>query len=212
MARTVIATDTFDTSISASWQNGISGVNLCAWASGGYVQAAALSSTGRLYRTAETYPSDQYSKVIYKTVGLGATGAETGAFVRASTTTAQKYPATVQTVGAIKYSIYYANAAGALTTLASGGTPSVLAAGDSVITEISGTGIRLYSDESGSGDVLRLSTTDTTITSGVPGFSIFIDGTLADVQVTAWEGGSVSSGSGARRSNFLSQPMLRGPM
>lgn len=190
--RTQKASDTFDSSIGASWENGAGNWSTCAWATGGYVNPSATSSGSSILRvSSETWPANQYSKVVVQ-AEVGASWL--GPTVRQATGHAACYCAAS---GDGDLQINYFDDALAQTTLA-GGSPGNLSAGESVTLEVEGNALRLGTDE-GSGDGERYNTTDNTLTSGRPGVVLYATSAIGNAQITSWVGGEIggSTGTGA---------------
>lgn len=202
--RVQVASDAFTSSISGTlWTNpDASPHEPLQWVSSGEV---TLSSTGVdnafIKRTAsgETYPTAQYSTVVVNFQHTDASGASTdmfaAAYLPAGGTKGGYAGVSSANPDDVKYSIYRVESDGTTTTLTSSGTGAPLAFGDTITLEVDGTGIRLYTNESGGGDTLRLSTTDGTYTSGKPGFGGYTRsvGSTTDAQFHSWSGGSLAS-------------------
>ena len=193
--RTQVASDTFDTSISASWTQGEGDTGTMSWASGGLIQSTAIGSQqDRIRRNTGSYGNDQYS-VITLTSANSSNGCGLGVFTRAqasSTDETSYFGGWFSPVyGQGKLFIVETNSSFGETILASTGTGGI-PAGSTIVLENEGTALRLYTNE-GSGEALRTSTTDATITSGWPGICTWADSNVADAQITDWAGGNLTS-------------------
>lgn len=201
--RTLVASDTFDTSIDGNWDNGYADWNAATAQAGGTVGPAATASNVGLRRNTGTYTADQYSRVT-----AGSTGAskEVGAACRmhpSSTTDESCYLGAVSDFGTDLYIIYECSAgAGSVTfsTLTSASWSGAPTATTDIFTlEAEGTTLRMGSSE-GAGDAQRLTTTDATLdgaTYSTVGFYMYAESNIANARVTAWDGGSIGAAAAA---------------
>ena len=197
--RSSVATDTFDTSISASWTQGPDTYADLAWVTGGHVEPATNAATNCMVRNAESFADDQYCKITVNTLSA-ADGNLLGAACRASTTQETTYAGLVTSASGLtpsaKYTIFEADAAATFTELAATGTYGALAAGDTITLEAEGTTLRLGTSEGGGADTQRLTTTDATIASGQSSVFAVALSTTSRARLTAWEGGDIGAGGG----------------
>lgn len=205
--RVEVASDTFDSSIDASWNNGLSGGHLATWVTGGHVRPTSTSEGGYLSRNTGTYDRSQYSRVTVQALSAG--GNEIHAGVLGNTTDFAKYDCLlIGNSGDVKYAIFKA---------AAGGSGAILVQSDDIPGEAGSAGwtvtceniempdgsnrIRMYTDE-GIGDVLRLEVTDTgaiggaVITSGRPMAGVYAPSSTTASQITAWSGGNLTPSPG----------------
>jgi hypothetical protein len=213
--RSLVASDTFDSSISGEWDNGFADWDVFTWQSGGglgVVEPGVGDSAMR--RNMASYTGNHWSRVI-----SGANGANTcgmGGIVRVHPTSGTDescYWGLCEDEAANVYQIYERDSAfglASLTSTAWGTAPYAI--GDSFTMEAEGTTLRSGSAEGGA-DTQRLTTTDATLNGATyfaVGFAAYFGTSAADARVHAWEGGSISP-PGARIANVHGQPMLRGP-
>jgi hypothetical protein len=198
MPRRTLASDSFPSSISASWTNGDGDYDALSWISSGVVRASLVGNDCSMRRTGEAYPNDQWSQITVGTL-QDASGIyrdqSAGCRLKSGTDESGYWGNVACRVGGVqpKYGISEVDAAFGFTTLASTGTVSgtAIPPGTKITLEVIGTAITLYTDEGGV-DTNRLSTTDATITSGAPGIKIYVDttaGELVNSAVAAWAGG-----------------------
>lgn len=202
MARNVIASDTFDSSIGAAWDNGPGDFGALTWVSGGLIEVAATGTDTAMRRNTGTYPRAQWSKAI---IGVStATESWPGATILHASGASDESCYIGNMVSAAsssgqKYLIYELNSSFGFTELGVAGNntrPSSFSANDYVLLECDAAGeIDLYSVESGGAETLRLGVTDTTLTSGRPGLAQYTSGSASGGRITAWEGGDFSTGT-----------------
>jgi len=213
MSRNVVDSDTFTSSIDASWDNGVGGTHLGVWVTGGYVRPNSTSEAGYLMRNTGTYGADQYSRVTLQTLASGANELHAGVY--SNTTDYQKYDAfLIGNPADVKYGIFKAAAGGSGNMLiqsdGTNGTSDIPGeagtAGWILTLEVWDNGdgtrtLKLYTDE-GSGDVLRLQVVDNgtiggaVITSGRPMCGVYAPGSVSNAQLSAWEGGNLTTDQG----------------
>lgn len=196
--RVPVASDTFDSSISASWTAGEGAWDNIVWATGGHFApsnpGAGFGST--LRRNTGTFADDGYSTITIQTLSASAHN-QIGCIVRKQASTAGYYGfvSSNNIYGAQRYELFELDGSNGYTLLTASGTPGAFSAGQTVTLEAEGTTLRLGTNE-GSGDTQRLTTTDATLTSGWPGIAAVADSSAAQCQGTAWEGGDISAGGG----------------
>jgi len=189
--RTSVATDTFDSEISASWENGGGDWGTFDWVTGGHVQISTSGATGAIRRNSEAFADDQYSKV---TVNAQTTGGSwIGAAVRMQAGTDESAYVGYADGDNTLFAIYEVSSAFGFTSLAdTSGTGDIpLSAGETLTLEAEGTTLRFGSDADGA-DGQEVSTTDATLASGDPGASIYTTDVVS-TRITAWEGGDIGA-------------------
>jgi hypothetical protein len=189
---TQVASDTFDSSIDANWDNGPGDFGPAEWVAGGYIQPATDGTVYSLIRNTGTYSPDQYSLVTIKTHAAGNYSACSTVRGAGGADETCYYGQVKGFSGEDKYAINEVDSAFGFTTLASTGSFDNLADGDTIRTVVIGTEIYLYTNESGGGETLRLQATDGTIASGRPGSTGYASGAKTNLQHTAWEGGDAT--------------------
>lgn len=199
MARSPVASDTFDSAISANWANGEGDYDPWAWASGGVIEPDNANIDSALRYNAGTFAANQYSQITIAS-HTDTSISVLGARVRCATGTNESgYVGNVISAGAPhKYEILEIDSGFGFTELAATGTAAPVPANTVLTLEADDAGtnnLRLYTDE-GSGEALRLQATDATLTSGWPGISCYVEPSPADGQVTAWEGGDIVADGG----------------
>lgn len=192
--RSVVATDTFDTTIGASWTNGPG--NFVTWAAdgAGIVEPSSTESFCGLAYTGSSFANDQYSKI---TLASSTAFTYVGPYVRNTAASSACY---IGQIGEGEDDRYITELSSVLgeTTLATdtSGTGFPSAANDTVTFEAEGTTLRLGDDLDGS-DGQTLETTDATLTSGAAGFYCYLSTAGSGVcEVTAWEGGDIAAAGG----------------
>lgn len=188
--RQQVASDTFDSSIGASWDNGPGDFNTYVFVTGGHIAPVSDVAPVGMRRNTGTYNNDQYSTITLQAVGGSYV---VGVSVRHPTgaTDESCYAGTAVQGGG--YTIDEFDSAFGVTNLATGGSSAGFnAAGETMTCEAEGTTVRMGTNE-GAGDTQRLSTTDNTLASGRPGMVAYDD----NVQITAWAGGDIAVVGGA---------------
>lgn len=190
MARSQVASDTFDSSISGSWDNGPGDFGTFTWVTGGHLEATDDATQAAMRYSGAAFAADQYAVVTVHD-GSGSPGI-VGAMVRMQGGTDESsYAGRIRTVSGSKYVIREWDSAFAATDLASTGTPpTTLTAGWTVALEVIGTNLELFTDE-GSGEVSRTSVSDATVADGETGILLF-NAVGAVAQATAWVGGDIT--------------------
>lgn len=191
MARSQVASDTFDSSISSEWSAASQDGGLPTWVTGGHADV----SGGLTRRNVGTYSDDQYSKIVIQNhgisagnisvIGCGVRMQSTGDFYSCSVVSVNNYGAPHC------YEIIHWEGTGGV-ILATAGTAHDLNAGDIVVLEVEGDTLTMFTDE-GSGEVERVSITDSNVTSGRPGVSGYAE-SGDPALITSWEGGDLTSG------------------
>jgi len=189
--RSELASDTFDSSIDGNWAVGEGDWDNMQWLTGGHVEPIGNTSCA-MRRSGETYADDQYSIL---TINAMTTNSDwVAATVRMASGVDESAYVCYYDTELNEYSIYEFDSAFGATLLNSvANDTTALQAGDTLTAEVEGITIRLGTNE-GSGDGQRLTTTDTTITSGDPGMHIFQG--LNESSITAWSGGDIGAGAG----------------
>jgi hypothetical protein len=188
--RQVVASDTFDTSISASWENGGGDWGTWTHAGSGQVNPTAEDTDSALRRNNETFANDQWSQIAIGGI-VTDNGIYTGAACRMQAGTDESSYVGYSESFVGSYEIYELTSAFGFSLLASTGTGwAILGVGNTLTLELEGTTIRLGDDRGA--DTQRLTTTDATLTSGTPGFAGYI-GTTANILVTSWTGGDIAA-------------------
>lgn len=191
MARIPVFTDTFDSSISGSYDNGPGGLSTMSWATGGVIRAGS-GSDGGIVRNTGTFGNDQYVTVGIANISNGDNGVFAMLCHQGGSTDACYLGQIYAGAGDSKYQIWYVSGPGAFTLLADAGS----AAGVSNITltlEREGNNLRLYTNE-GSGEVLRVSASHSALSTGRPGCGAFNASSAAAASITSLEGGTLGSG------------------
>lgn len=208
MARTPVASDTFDSAISGSWANGDGDWATCSWAAGGFVQPTAANTDCSIRWTADTPGNDQYCSFVIGS--FGSSNAILGAMCRAAAGTDEStYIGSVNIAVDNKYSIYEVNASFGFSLLSGAGTAGDVADGSTVTLEAEGTALRLYTDEGG-GDTLRVSTTDATLASGSWAMYLYDQTVVAECRITSWVGGNITAAGGDPEGGLIGGKLLRG--
>lgn len=201
--RQIVATDTFDASIGASWDNGWADWATAVWASGGYIQASAVSTEIALRWNAGTWARKQWARAIinvlnHTTLGLfGPALLSVGGATDESCYTGFIMARPSGNPGS-RYWIAEWSAAFGETILAQtgDGTTPALVAGDSVTLESDGAGqLTLYTCEanvSSGVETQRLTINDTTLTTGNPAIYVYCQTTVDDT-MTQWDAGNLLS-------------------
>lgn len=207
--RSSVASDTFDSSIGASWDNG-TGDFITFAATGGFIQPSSAGGDfqAAIIRNTGTYANNQYSTATIQTlsaanfnaIGVGARSAG-GA---SEAMYAIFWNSNNGGEGIPKYSLVEIDASMNFTTLAEGGTAGGASAGHTITIECEGTTIRGGTNE-GSGDTQRLTTTDNTLASGRPAILAFAVSSAGNAQITSWVGGDITAGGGVAvpRNNLM---------
>ena len=186
--RTSVATDTFDTEISANWDNGPADWGTLAFVAGGHISPTSSATDAAIRWNANSFNSNQYSKVTVQAHTSGGTSAIIGATVRmaAGSTDESSYLGYAEQA---QYSIYEVDSVFGFGLLASSADASLpMTVGETLTIEVEGTNFRLGSSASGS-DIEELTSSDGTISSGIAGVTLYENG--ANAEVTAWEGGDI---------------------
>lgn len=196
-SRTEVASDTFDSSISADWENGGGSWTAFSWVTGGHIDPVASSVEAGMRRQTETFADDQYSITTVQSVGSQD---YVGAATRMQAGTDESAYVGVSEGINSRYAIYEVDSTFTFNLLANTATGwAALSAGQTCTVENEGTTIRL-GDNRGT-DTERLTTTDATITSGDAGLaSVIING---NGRLTAWSGGDIGAAGGGTLPNFL---------
>lgn len=190
------ASDTFDSSISASWTNGDGDWGALQWVSGGHIEPAVVDVDCGIRRTGEAYGGDQYSKMVMQEQNpVGGASSWLGVYVRGqSGANESAYLGTLGSGPVDEYQICEIDSAfgfTVLTSLSDPGSDLPISAGDTATMEAEGSTLRLGCDAGGS-DVQKLTTTDATLTSGAPGINLFRSGSAVS-RATSWEGGTINA-------------------
>ena len=190
--RSEVASDTFDSSISASWDNGYGDYETLSWVTGGHVEPSAAFGEPGMRRNTGTYADDQYSRITIN--AFSSSASEIWAMARcASGATDESCYAAVNTANGSQHAINEINSSLGITTLTSSNTdPDNPGSGDILTCECEGTTIR-SGDTMNGGDAQRLTTTDATLTGGRPGLLAFTAGATSATRITAWSGGDISA-------------------
>ncbi len=194
--RSEVASDTFDSSIDSSWDNGPGGFGTLSFQTGGHIKADSVDTRSALRRNTGTYDDDQYSIITIQAHGDGDSFNTIGPIARYQAgTTQQCYAGEIlatNTIISVGNRIQEYPSSGSPTELTSGGVDRDLSAGDTVVLEVEGSTITMFSNESGGGETQLLQTTDSTITGGRPGVYISYDVSAdTDCMITAWSGGDL---------------------
>lgn len=195
--RSEIASDTFDSAISGSWENGGGDWDTCSWASGGFVQPTNVSADAALRRSTGTYANNQYSRVVIGGYDATLSANSVGACCRMQAGTDESAYIGYVSSGTDAYEIYETNSSFGFSLLASAAFSGNPAANDEVILEVEGTALRLYTKQGAGAETLRVSTTDNTLTSGTPGIALYGETSAANARVTTWSGGDLTAGGAA---------------
>jgi hypothetical protein len=157
---------------------------------GNAVRAGGGSSVRQEQNTSVSWPNDQWCEVTYKTVSAGSN--YSGVLVRCSPSAETNYLALFNRFA--NQAFIYKIVATSYTELASAAAHCV--AGDTWRIEARGSRLSVFKNNE-----LVMSATDTEIASGQPGFRIYNNTGLADVEIESWRGGifSKSQGTGRRR-------------
>lgn len=199
--RNQVAADTFDSAISADWDNGYADFGTLAWNTGGgsgTVTPSAGFVTSGMRRLNATFTADHYATI---TANLGTTGTTLSATVRNhpdSTTDESCYAGGWNNYSSDTYAIEEVSAAFGFSTVASAawaGAP--VANGETLTSEAEGTTLRCGTAEGGA-DTQRVTGTDATLggaTYSVTGLLIYCDNTppADNGRITAWAGGSIGA-------------------
>lgn len=205
--RSEVAADTFNSSIGAAWTNPHGGHSACAWATGGFVQPTVTGGVNnQMRRNTGTYDDNQYSRV---TIQATDTNSILGPAVRCQTGAGDgsSYNGVADAVVNNEWAIYEVDAGETATRLAGSTTGYAFpTAGAILTTEAEGSTLR-FGEDSG-GDQQRVTTTDATLSGGIPGVTLAAITTVANSRITAWSGGSISAptitGSGTPQSQSAS--------
>lgn len=205
-SRNAKASDTFDASISADWENGGGDWDPMTWASGGYVGHSATGVDCMMRRQTESFGNNQYAKTVLNALTAGASQANASVRMQAGTDESSYFGCMLaRSGGDLQYFIFETSASFGFTVLAEGGSaPSSYTAGDYLVMEASGTSLELYSKEGAGAETSRLTATDATIASGKPGCGAYADS--GTVQITSWEGGDDVAAGGANPKGPLGNP------
>lgn len=198
-ARVTLAQDVFQTSIDTGvWNNGHADWGTASWESGGVVSASGQGVHSSLIYTALAWPRSQWSKAVVKVLDGSVNSATIGAMVLASTATDDEscYYGWLSnySVGGSRYGISEKSSAFGQTDLALGGSRSTPAAteNDYALLESDDQGnLTLYCSETtvdSTVEVLRLTTNDTTNTSGRPGIFLY-EGNTTNSKAHSWGAG-----------------------
>ncbi len=198
-ARYSKATDTFDSEISASWENGGGDFAVMSWQSGGYISPSAASSTCAIRRTGTTFGGNQYSKVTLNAASYGSGWANIYAIVRLQGGTDESCYFAMLKAGngeQAKYYLYEMTSAFGFSLLTSGGTSAnSYSAGDYIVCEHDGTNVVMFTKEGAGSETQRLTWADSTVTGGSPGCGGDLSGT-GTFTITAWDGGDDQAATG----------------
>lgn len=201
MARTLIASDAFPSSIDSGWTNGPGAYDTMSWVSSGVINETAVTGRGAMVRSGDTYPGDQYSKAVVATLTMGAGFyADICATVLMQQSSAECYLALLRcSSGGDRFRLYESDSAGALTLLANTGTALDVYDADSyVVLENDGAGnLNFYAKINAGSEASVLTASDSTVTTGRPGLSANAgtSSAITDAQIKSWEGGSMGSGA-----------------
>jgi hypothetical protein len=195
--RRLKASDTFDSAIFGTWENGGGDWGTMQWASAGgagIVEPTAVDIDSAIRRIPEVFDNNQYSKMTVHSQALGGGNGSIGVTVRmAAGTTETCYVgyALLSTTPTDEYRIEEVTnfAFAMLANLVDPGGEIPLGTGETITTEVENTTIRLGSNSGGS-DVQKVTTTDGTIIGGTPGINCFRSASGV-AQITSWEGGNI---------------------
>lgn len=187
--RVLVASDTFDSSISGNWTNGPGNADPMGWVTGGFVEQTTAADCAMCY-TGASFAQNQWSKTVVQQHSGGSYGS-TWAIVRMNSTNGQCYFGQMRESGdAIRFALWEANTTFGTSNLADSGAAAGFTAGDYVLLEVKGAALELFAVVAGGAETSRLTATDSTspFYTGTPGLGANSDGT---VRITAWEGGNL---------------------
>lgn len=183
-------TDTFDSSISGSYDNGPGDFANMVWASGGVIQTSANNSDCAIVRNVGVFSPDQW--VTATVNNLNASGSSlriVSLLLRAAGGAdeqcylCERYATSTSP----RYIIWLVDNSFGWTELARTGSGAAISTPTAYTGEAVGSTIRLYE---GTSDTPVLTTNDSTLNSGRVGTGQFRDGAASDVSTTALTGGS----------------------
>jgi len=187
--RQQVAADTFDTEISADWNNGFGIWDVFAWVSGGEIETTATQNAMKWI--SDSFDDDHWASIIIGTsIDLGSA---IGPSVRMQAGDNEAGYRCYNQMNGSRWRIYEYFDGGSFSTLATNDTSHVdLIAGDTVFAEAEGITIRV-GDDTGGSDTLHVETTDATLSSGTVGYEQYDEsGGSGGTDVTSWEGGNIS--------------------
>ena len=186
-----IYSDTFDSSIAASWDNGNGDYDVAVWATGGYIQANVTSVQANIARyDTESYNGSQYTILTIQAMG---TASGMGAICRQQQGTDESgYAGAILYLGSGSFEINEKFSDFSSSAVAEGSTGyETPVSGDTITLEAEGTSLRMGYDGSGT-DVEVLSGTDNTLANGQPASVMFDIADVTATRVTAFEAGNIA--------------------
>lgn len=153
MARTLIASDAFPSSIDSGWTNGPGAYDTMSWVSSGVINETAVAGRGAMVRASGTYPGDQYSKTVVAFQDMGAGFySDICAMVLMQQSSAECYIALLRAaLSGDRFRLYESDSGGTFTLLANTGTSAASYNADSyVVLENDGAGnLNFYANING---------------------------------------------------------------
>lgn len=197
--RQIAASDTFDASIGASWDNGLADWGTLSWITGGHIQPTALGECSMRWN-AGSWARKQWATA--KVHDLNTTGSVAHGVqllsVGGATDESCYTGFIIASAAGSRYGVAEWNSAFGETVLSltgDGSTPAFVA-GDTVTLESDGAGnLTLFVCEANVNNGIEraiVTVTDTTITTGNPGIYFYQGGSLTDL-MTAWAAGNLLS-------------------
>ena len=164
------------------------------------VQGGTVSSGNAAWWNANPFPNDQWAQsTINADANVNTYG---GVFLRVANGAATMYRIyVVGPIGATAVAHIAKTVAGAFTDLNS--ATITLTAGDVIRGEVNGSALSLYQN-----NVLRVSTSDSSIASGAPGLIVGPDATLANAIISAWSAGDLGVPNGPMPWNRVYAPLV----
>lgn len=193
--RTEVVSDTFDSSISASWDNPPYN-NAFSWVSGGVIEPSGSGLLCTMRYNAGSFNNDQYAQIDVNSYIFNQV-AVIGALARMQTGTNEAcYAGATKDTGSDNWRIYEYDSVGGVTTLADQARSFAPVNGDQFAIECEGSSIRfgMVAANGDAGDNQYLSAIDATLTSGRPGI-INQPNLTSYSQITAFRAGNIPASS-----------------
>jgi hypothetical protein len=201
------STDFSGGSIPAGYSNGPGDFNTMA-VSSGLLQRSSGDPFAAMFRTGESYTSDQYSSVVINNIAAGDNDVFAQCRWQGGSNEACYEADRYGDAGSGRYYINEWDNSFGHTTLAQTGTGGALTGPVKMTLEVEGTSLRLYCDEGAGSETLRVSASDATLSGGAPGCGAYTAGAVTNARIVSHECGNLeeeSSGGGNALPKIIQQ-------